>query len=588
MDIDLKRPHKEIPLTFISMKDRRDVVDILEIDKEVLNYYIHRIPENKRYVSFEISKRNGGVRKISAPIDGLKIIQKKLSDILYLSTRQSLNSHGYVKNRNILTNAKVHSNRRYVLNLDLKDFFPTINFGRVRGLFLAKPFSFTEEVATILAQICCNDNMLPQGSPTSPIVSNLICSRLDNELFGLARKSGARYTRYVDDISFSTNKFHFPQSLASVYLGEEDTTILISGQLKDSIVGNGFEINESKTRLQTNNRRQEVTGLTVNEFPNVNRRFLRQVRAMLHALEKYGLENATDHFFNKYDSKHRPEFKNEQSFLYVLKGKIEFIGMVRGKDDNTYISLRNKLSALHPEIIKGIDFKEENTAGIDVKETTLESDSDAIIFTEGKTDWKHIKAAFDGLQNIGLFKDKKITIHESDEKCGDNKLLTICQSIAKTKQQVPTIFIFDRDNDRIIKEVSETENSLKEWGNNVYSTLIPLPDYRKETPCISIEFLYKDEEIKTFDTNGRRLFFSSEFSKTSGRNVELNLTCTNKKVKSPFLQIIDDEVFDEKETNIALSKSDFSEYILNKTSPFDGFDFSSFAPLLTSIFGIKK
>ncbi len=163
MNINLTRENKEVLAIFHSMQDRRDVVKLLEIDKKILNYYIHRVPQNKRYTEFSISKRNGGTRTINAPKAGLKLIQKKLSQALYISTNSHINSHGFEHDKSILTNATIHTRKKYVLNIDLKDFFTTINFGRVRGLFLAKPFSFSEEVATILSQICCHSNSLPQG-----------------------------------------------------------------------------------------------------------------------------------------------------------------------------------------------------------------------------------------------------------------------------------------------------------------------------------------------------------------------------------------------------------------------------------------
>src|SRR5205814_3311637 len=119
----------------------------------------------------------------------------------------------FIPARSILTNAKPHLRQKFVLNVDLKDFFPTINFGRVRGVLIAKPYCLLPHIATYIARICCRDNALPQGAPTSPIISNMICSRLDRQLLRLARQYRCVYTRYADDLTFSTSMPRFPGAL---------------------------------------------------------------------------------------------------------------------------------------------------------------------------------------------------------------------------------------------------------------------------------------------------------------------------------------------------------------------------------------
>src|SRR5690606_8958560 len=128
--------------------------------------------------------------KLSIPTESLKIIQQKLNQVLQLVYKPKLSTHGFVNNRSIVTNADAHIKKkkhRYILNVDIKDFFPSINFGRVRGMFMAPPYNQPEHVATVLAQICCSNNELPQGAPTSPIVSNMICAQMDSQLQQLAK-----------------------------------------------------------------------------------------------------------------------------------------------------------------------------------------------------------------------------------------------------------------------------------------------------------------------------------------------------------------------------------------------------------------
>ena len=156
-----------------------------------------------------------------------------------------------------------------MLNLDLEDFFPSFNFGRVRGFFLKdKAFGLHPEVATTIAQIACDGTALPQGSPCSPVISELIAQILDMRLVRLAKKYGVTYTRYADDITFSTSQKNFPTGLATVDSNDPSVWHL-SDELVGKIVTSGFVINAAKTRMQFRGSRQMVTGLVINEKVNI-------------------------------------------------------------------------------------------------------------------------------------------------------------------------------------------------------------------------------------------------------------------------------------------------------------------------------
>ena len=169
----------------------RNVAALLGFKPAGLAFILYKKHSASKYTKFDIPKRNGGIRQICAPFADLKLVQRRLSDLLQncvaeineASGRDDRISHGFKRGRSIATNAKEHRNRRYVFNVDLRDFFGAINFGRVRGFFIADGnFSLHPHVATVLAQIACYDNALPQGSPCSPVVSNLIGHVLDIHL----------------------------------------------------------------------------------------------------------------------------------------------------------------------------------------------------------------------------------------------------------------------------------------------------------------------------------------------------------------------------------------------------------------------
>ncbi len=224
------------------------------------------------------------------------LLQRNLSDLLQKCIEE-INvgrkwkdglAHGFKRQRSIFTNAIKHQKRRYVFNIDLQDFFPSINFGRVRGFFIKDAnYMLHPKVATILAQIACHDNGLPQGAPCSPVISNLIGHVLDIRLCKLASANGCTYSRYADDITFSTNKPDIPSSLARLAAGEAHKWE-VGDKLEQAIISAGFAVNPVKTRMQYRGSRQAVTGLVVNRKVNIRAEYRRTVRAMAHRLFKTG------------------------------------------------------------------------------------------------------------------------------------------------------------------------------------------------------------------------------------------------------------------------------------------------------------
>ena len=261
-----------------------------------LAFVLYKGPATGRYTSVGIPKRSGGSRTLHVPDEHLKRLQKALLDVLVACNediatevgRADKFSHGFEKDKSIITNAWQHKKRRYVLNVDLEEFFPSINFGRVRGFFIKnKHFALNPDAATIVAQIACHQGGLPQGACTSPIISNLVAHILDVRLGKLAAAAKCTYTRYADDLTFSTNQKDFPPSIAFQVPGTAGDWVL-SDALKNKIGSSGFVLNAKKTRMQCRPSQQTVTGLTVNEKVNIRAGYYKAARAMCHSLFQKG------------------------------------------------------------------------------------------------------------------------------------------------------------------------------------------------------------------------------------------------------------------------------------------------------------
>jgi len=329
-------------VAFRAIKSRGQLASLLDIKLQRLAFYVYRHPTP--YREFLIRKRNGSPRAISAPTRGLKEIQRRLSRYLYSVYRTRVCVHGYATDRSIVTNAKTHLAQRYVLKFDLADFFGTIHVGRVIGLF-EKVFHFDNSTATFLAQICCRTGSLPQGAPTSPILSNLLCWNLDNKLLRLAKTHRCRYSRYADDITISTNQARFPKDIATLTEIDGVSALSLGSAVTQLVAECGFSVNDSKTRLMTKKQRQEVSGVIVNDKMNVDRRFVRNIRAALYNWQKLGTEEAQ----RQYELKHRGSSNPARpppGLENLLRGRIEHVAYVRGKRDQVYAGLATRFNFL--------------------------------------------------------------------------------------------------------------------------------------------------------------------------------------------------------------------------------------------------
>ncbi len=273
--------------------------------------------EVSHYIHFKLPKKSGGHRLISAPKPKLKEAQTWVLENILNKIEVHDSAHGFLPTKNIVSNAKSHVRAKMVINFDLENFFPSITYKRVKGIF--RSFGYSEAVSTVFGLICTapeveeiaidsktyfvglGERHLPQGSPASPAISNIIARRYDKGLTKIAKNLGFKYTRYADDLTFSTkeNNADFKKLMAQVRFVTKEQ---------------GFKINENKTRILRRGRQQEVTGIVVNDKISIDRKTLRRFRAVLHQAENNGLEGLN--------------WGNSPDIIASLQGYANFVFMV--------------------------------------------------------------------------------------------------------------------------------------------------------------------------------------------------------------------------------------------------------------------
>lgn len=450
----LEKQHiDQIRTAFEAMQTREDLLNLLNEakplvygDKAVpfelkqLTWYAFPTFFVNRYAEFTIKKKSGAERTIHAPVKGLKALQKTLAFVLQCVYEPHNAAMGFVRDRSIVDNAKLHAGSKYVYNIDLKDFFPSIDQARVWKTLQLKPFNLNKDsstaaqymkwedfkkeylktddvitfyegkggrwftktdygtiyvannfdkekesyvliggsillkkgvksqkrthllvnkvldrsrldIANIIASLCCSEmvvqrkneagewenvkrNVLPQGAPTSPVLSNIVCQKLDHRLSGLAKRFNLKYSRYADDITFS--------SMHNVYQPESE----FLKELHRIIAEQNFHIKESKTRLQKDGYRKEVTGLLVNEKANVQQRYIKQLRMWLYYWERYGYDRASVFFSQQYIADKGHVKNGKPDMANVISGKLDYLKMVKGVDNELYVKLKNKFFKL--------------------------------------------------------------------------------------------------------------------------------------------------------------------------------------------------------------------------------------------------
>lgn len=581
------------------VKTRDELAIFLDIPLKILTHQLYINHPNSCYTSFEIKKKSGGIRQIHAPKDGLKNIQRKITNALWNYEKalrinkgiKSNISHAFEKSKSIFTNAKIHRNKKIVLNIDLKDFFHSIHFGRVQGFFMKnKDYNMPYEVAVIIAQLCCYKGKLPQGAPTSPIISNLICKILDIRLLKLAHEYKLDYTRYADDLTFSTN--------CKTFLNQQNDFL---EKITKEIESAGFFINEKKTRIQFKNNKQVVTGLVVNKKINIDRNYYKETRAMAQSLYTKG-----DFFIN-----------GEKGTLNQLEGRFSFIYQIDKYNNSSDYSTPYKMKMrngseesfqrikLEPHDFRNLNGKEEQYRKF-LFYKNFYANNMPVVVTEGKTDKRYLRAA---LKKLFKYYPELI------EKAG-NKFNFKIKFLNRTKT-LEYFFSFGLDGADSMKNLYNffsDKSSFKNYYRNIAEKASSYPTY----PVIFIfdNEMQSNKPLKNFSNHAKipndkkdelalggycKLdIINKNIGKDFSKNQELinhsNLYILTHQLIGDKTECEIEDLFDKDTLNHEINGRKFSRHDNNKNkyynkdifsnyiySNYINIDFSNFRPLLDNL-----
>ena len=351
------QPHAQTPPTrlipfvthplsrLMQLESLSDLAEFWNVAPTQIYHYAFRIDKKNAYSTFEVPRRNGRARRIDAPVRTLKFIQRLIHESLSRIYRPHRAVHGFLAERSIVTNAREHVGRQYVLNVDLADFFPSITRKRVHRCLIGEPYRLNRKVANLIAALSTNAYArLPQGSPSSPVIANMVAADLDAALANLCGELRCRYTRYADDITISTVRNEMSPDLARYPNAQGTGQVILGDKLVAVIENNGFRINHLKSRMYSYWTRQTCTGLVVNgEKPSPSRAYIRRLRSLVDHWRKNGWEDAAQVLHEK---ENRILFDDRERLLNHVRGRIGFVKMVRGQTDDTCRRLEQVIDTL--------------------------------------------------------------------------------------------------------------------------------------------------------------------------------------------------------------------------------------------------
>jgi RNA-directed DNA polymerase len=316
----------------LTLEDKMSITK-LEDEFRLIRGELSRLREASAYAQYTRRVRSDRVLHIPPP--DLMTVQRIIAQRIGSMVDPHPAAHGYVADRSIISNARCHTRKQFVFGADLTNFFDSITQDMVARA-LHDIMGWSRADTEFVAELCCYRGTLPQGAPTSPLLSNLICYPLDERLQNIAIRLSCDYSRYSDDLYFSTRERCFPRELGIASGWGRARVARAGSALEEAVQSMGFRINACKTRLQPRDHRQIVTGLVVNNGVSVKSGYLRMLRAALSNWNTYGLDAVLLDFADR-EPRKIPE---------ALRGMIEYVGQVHGKTAPAYTRLINQFNIL--------------------------------------------------------------------------------------------------------------------------------------------------------------------------------------------------------------------------------------------------
>lgn len=516
----------------------------------------------------------GKAREVHIPTKQLNAVLRICLSELEKVYFPSDSATAYIKGRGIIKNAQPHVGKRWLLKIDLENFYGSITSNRVKGLLRKLAPDRSQEFYDLLTDIVTFNSALPTGSPTSPIISNIIMTGFDSHMEEISKKYDLSYTRYSDDITLSSNNNVFPLKLAYTTFQSDKKHTFLGPVLDKLIKFHGFKANPRKISLVGQNSRMKVTGLIVNHKLNIPSSEFKKIRAIIRFIDSRKNKNtAFTEASECYSSMVGWANGNldEVSFKAWLRGKIYYIRYIKGDFDPKYIKIARKYKSLDS------DFKFRETPSLDRLKVYLR--------VEGMTDYKHITSSLEYLKRTGEFLDLHLNIVKPTANSrGSAQLLSDYHTGHKSTVDVNEmhVYLFDRDEEAIVNKFG-TKDVLSS-SKNTFAIMLPKPVHHN-TAFYSIEHYYAMEDIKSCTLDGRRLYLRSEFD-SEGWNDDKSLVYTLQAMKEAV--VASSKVFNVYTKNdVSLSKDSFAEEMQKKISGGE-IDLSSFKQLFAKICDLRE
>lgn len=417
---------------------------------------------------------------------------------------------------------------------------------------MAAPFSFPNEAATAIAQLCTFQGALAQGAPSSPAISNIICRKLDRLLVTFAKRHHVKVSRYADDIVFSFNFMEVPKFIACEHDGEWKA----SDELNRLVKSCGFTLNAKKTRVMHRSQRQLVTGLVVNKKPQMPREWRRLNRSILNVIRKYGDEEAA-----RILSAWTVLDGDVPSATALIKGRTSFSSHL----DKVFKSRHSaSLRAAFPAQATFVNYNPEYR--------TIE------VITEGKTDRILLEYFYRKVRVLPEYQDVRLSfpiINERDG-FGEGALTKRLDALVNSGVRTLTVGLFDADSQLVASKYKIQPGECQRVSlasDFVYAAILPFPPGIVGEFCI--EHYFPRDFVLRVDNAGRRLFYRDEFDERTGRHLDMNVYCRSEKKTL----IVDDGVYDMHGVNMAISKAVFAQSVASNVEPWADANVEWFFPV---------